>query len=207
MQMKGKAIMSLWDNLPREISAPMKGERIVFRVVAAETSNQYVEFDHYMTPGKGFSPTHMHEIQTQEWQIISGTATYVIDGVERTAQAGEKVVIPPRVFHIDPYNKTGSDQLHLLRKISPEGGSQLFFTTWFALACAESDDLTRPGYQFKPLPIAVIADALPAKSFTNDLPVWSQRLAIPIVALVGRLMGKRARYPELERRYFGASDK
>lgn len=193
----------LFKNLPREIAAPQKGERMVYHTTAEDTNGQYTEFDHYKAPGQGFSPTHMHESQSQEWKIISGTATYVVDGVEKTAQAGETVVIPAGKFHIDPYNKTGSDELHMLRKISPEGGSQLFFVTWFALACDESHDLTRPGYQFMPLPIAVIAQALPNKSFTSDLAVWLQKIAIPISALVGWLLGKRARYPALEKKYFG----
>ncbi|MBC8172010.1 MAG: cupin domain-containing protein [Anaerolineae bacterium] len=192
----------LFKNLPREIMAPVKGERMVFRITAEDTNGTYTEFDHFIAPGQGFSPTHMHETQTQKWEVVSGTAAYLVEGVEKTAKTGDRVVIPPGKFHIDPYNQTGSDELHLRRTISPEGGSQLFFTTWFVLACADSFDLKHPGYQFEPLPIAVLVHMLPAKSYTTDLPVWMQKIAIPVGALVGWLLGKRARYPELEQKYF-----
>jgi quercetin dioxygenase-like cupin family protein len=194
--------MDLWSNLPRSIAAPPKGETIRFTRTADETGRAYVEFEHTMGPGKGFAPAHLHATQSQEWHVQSGMATYTVDGVEKTAGAGETVVIPPGVAHIDPWNKAGAEPLVMLRKITPEGGSQSFFVTWFALACADSNRLTRPGYQFTPLQIAVIAQALPAKSYTTDLPVWMQRIGIPLGALIGRLLGMRARYPELEKQYF-----
>lgn len=192
----------LWTNLPREIAAPQKGERIVYLKTAEDTGGAYTEYDHYMEPSQGYSPTHIHADQTQEWKILAGTATYEVGGVEKTAGVGETVVIPPGAFHIDPWNKSGTETLHMLRKISPEGGSQLFFVTWFALACDESNRLTRPGYQYTPLQVAVVANQLPSKSFTSDLPVWMQRLGIPVLALIGWLMGIRARYPDLEKKYF-----
>jgi mannose-6-phosphate isomerase-like protein (cupin superfamily) len=192
----------LWSNLPRDIASSQKGERIVYQKTAQDTGGAYTEYDHYMEPGQGFSPTHIHEDQTQEWKILAGTAAYVVDGVEKMASAGETVVIPPGAFHIDPWNKDGSETLHMMRKISPEGGSQLFFVTWFALACDESPRLTRPGYQYTPLQVAVVANALPSKSFTSDLPIWMQKLGIPVLAFIGWLMGIRARYPDLEKKYF-----
>lgn len=182
----------------REIVGPGRGERIVFLKTAEETGGKFLEFEHYIQPGKGYSPDHIHVDQDERYEIVAGTATYVIEGVEKTAKAGETVIIPKNTNHVNPYNKTGKEVLQIHRVTTPEGGAQLFFTTWYALDRAGAKNLDKATLEMDPFQISVIAQYLPAKTFISRFPLFLQRIGLPILALIGRLLGYKVRYPELE---------
>jgi hypothetical protein len=182
----------------REIVGPGRGERIVFLKTAEETGGAFLEFEHYIQPGKGYSPDHIHVDQDEKYEIVSGVATYTIEGVEKTVQAGETVIISKNTNHVNPWNKTGTDVLQIHRVTTPEGGAQLFFTTWYALDRADGKNLEKPSLEMNPFQISVIAQYLPAKTFISRFPLFLQKIGLPLLALIGRLFGYKVRYPELE---------
>jgi len=47
-------------------------------------------------------PKHLHLTWTETFEIISGMAYYKLDGIQKTAKAGEKFVVLPRHLHIHP---------------------------------------------------------------------------------------------------------
>lgn len=190
--------------LPREIDAPARGERYVFLRTATDTNGAFLEFDHYMDAGCGFTNPHLHDTQEERYEILSGTATYSISEVEKTAQAGQTIVIPPGTEHINPWNKSGDGVLHIRRVNTPEGDAQLYFVTLLVLSRA-GWRLQRGTQELNLVQLAVVADAIAAKTYITRVPVWPQRLLMPVVAAFGRLIGYRARYPELEKRYFGGA--
>ncbi len=182
----------------REIEAPAKGEKIVFIQMAEDTNGAFLEFEQTIKPGKGYSPDHIHMDQDEQYDIRSGVATYVIEGAEKTAKAGETVVIPKHTNHVNPWNKTGTEDLVIHRKTTPEGGAGLFFTTWYALVRADALYLDKASLEMGPLQIAVVAQYLPAKTFITRFPLFLQQLGLPLLAVIGRLLGRKIRYPELE---------
>lgn len=183
---------------PIIIEAPHRGERMVFLKTAAETNGDYLEFDHYFKPGCGYSPEHVHIDQDEVYEVVSGAATYQIAGVEKTASAGETIRIQRGTYHVNPWNKTGTKELYLHRRTTPEGEAQLFFTTWFALDRAGGWGLLKPTMEMNTFQISVMQMYLPTKSYVGGIPIWMQQIGIPVFAWVGRLMGYKERYPELE---------
>src|SRR5450432_757224 len=119
----------------QSIEAPIKGERIVWRTTGEETGGATVIFDQYIQPGGGYTGDHIHILQVERNEVISGVATYSINGVTKTAQVGEHIDIPLKTIHQNPYNASDATQeLHLLREISPEMGIEIFFETTYGLA-------------------------------------------------------------------------
>lgn len=53
---------------------------------------------------------HLHVNWTETFEILKGTASYKINGIEKTAQAGETLQVLPRQLHIHPWN-TGDTEL------------------------------------------------------------------------------------------------
>lgn len=47
---------------------------------------------------------HIHLTWTETFEVISGTAYYKLDGVQKTLQAGEKFVVLPGHTHVHPWN-------------------------------------------------------------------------------------------------------
>lgn len=47
---------------------------------------------------------HYHVDWTETFEIITGTAHYKLNGVQKLAQAGEKIVMPPGQLQIHPWN-------------------------------------------------------------------------------------------------------
>jgi len=56
---------------------------------------------------EGATPTikpHLHMTWTETFEILQGTATCRIGDEERTLEAGDTVVVPPRTTHVHPWN-------------------------------------------------------------------------------------------------------
>lgn len=54
---------------------------------------------------------HMHKTWTETFEIISGTAKYKLDGIEKTIKAGETFIVQPGHFHIHPWCATDEVEL------------------------------------------------------------------------------------------------
>lgn len=47
---------------------------------------------------------HLHLTWTETFEIVRGTAFYKVDGVQKTAEAGDTFVVRPRQFHVHPWH-------------------------------------------------------------------------------------------------------
>jgi mannose-6-phosphate isomerase-like protein (cupin superfamily) len=123
-----------------ELVNPITGERIVFRKTAAETEGALLEMDDFwMRPGHR-APAHVHPGMRERWQLITGTASFVIGGVERSAKRGEVVVANPGVAH-QAWNAT-TEPVHLRIEMRPALRWETFVERLFAL----SADAHRSGH-------------------------------------------------------------
>jgi quercetin dioxygenase-like cupin family protein len=57
-------------------------------------------------------PEHLHLTWTETFEIISGTAYYKLDGIQKTAKAGEKFVVLARHLHIHPWNAGDTEMVY-----------------------------------------------------------------------------------------------
>lgn len=173
----------------QSLNNPCTGERIVFQQTEKDTGGALVEFDHYMSPRT--TPTfaeHVQINQTEQFEIVAGTANYRLNGIEHQSQAGETVIVPPGAFHINCWN-AGPTELQLRHSFRPALGSDFFFETMFTLAQAGKTNAQGEVNLFH---LAVIGRSIESQTYTAGIPIALQRLSLPILATLGRWLGYRA---------------
>jgi quercetin dioxygenase-like cupin family protein len=115
-----------------ELVNPITGERIVFRRTAAATDGGLLEMEAFWTrPGRR-AAEHVHPEMQERWDVIAGTASVRVDGVEWTAGPGETIVAEPGVPHL-AWNPTAKP-VHLRIQMRPALDWETFVERLFALA-------------------------------------------------------------------------
>lgn len=169
---------------------PITGERIVFR----ETGPERLVIDHFLKPHTGTFAEHIQLNQQERFTILSGTAAYRLNGVNRTAYAGEVIVVPRGAAHRNPWNESNEGMI-FRHETTPDLGSAVFFESLFSLA--QEGRINQQG-EVSPLQVIVIGAGLESQTYTTGIPISLQRLMIPLLGALGRRLGYPARYP-LER--------
>lgn len=109
----------------RTLRNPRTGETITFTRTSADTGGEVFEMSYTMAPGAAIADEHCHPHQAMTINVLSGTLTCTIDGVDRKIPAGEKVVIPPGTFHFQR-NDSG-EEVHAVEQYRPALRMQEFF--------------------------------------------------------------------------------
>ena len=78
------------------IENPRTGEQIVFEV---RTRELLVMQSTWTRHGRR-AAEHVHPTMEERYDVLAGTAAFRIAGMERTAAAGETVVVPPGTPHL-----------------------------------------------------------------------------------------------------------
>jgi len=173
------------------LNNPYTGERIVFEQTEQDTGGALVAFEHFMLPRTMPTfPEHVQLNQEERFEIISGTARYRLNGVEGQAHAGETVIIPPGAIHINCWN-ADPEALKMRHSFRPALGTDIFFETIFTLAM---NGKTNTKGEVNLLQLAVIGNEIESQTFNAGIPLPLQRSALPVLAMIGKLLGYRARY-------------
>ena len=173
------------------LSNPYTGERIIFEQTERDTGGSLVAFKHVMSPRSTPTfPEHVQLNHEERFEILAGTARYRLDGVDRQAGAGETVIVPAGVIHINCWN-AGPEELQMRHSFRPALGTDIFFETLFTLAM---NGKTNSRGEVNLLQLAVIANEIESQTFNAGIPIPVQRLALPALAMIGRLLGYRTRY-------------
>ena len=183
---------------------PLTGERMVFRKTAHETNGTLLEIEFFIKPhtGKGLG-AHIHPSFDERFEIITGSARYMIGQDEYSAAAGDVVVLPMAIAHVHPWN-AGDDVLHVRRVIQfskPEmsmlTGSEAFLETLYALA--QQGKVGKNGLPKNFLQTVVVAQAIQPTTYAAGLPLVFQRSLFGALAAYGRARGYKAYYPALSK--------
>lgn len=170
------------------IDNPAMGARIVFRDTAEETNGELLRFDFYVRPSTHVLHPHLHPVQEERFEVVSGRMEGQIDGDPRTAEAGTVIVNQPGTPHA--WWNAGDEEAHLVVEFRPALKTATLFETSFALA--QQGKVRSTGLPKNPLQLAVIYDEY--KNETSAAKSY-QRLAMTILAPIGRALGFRAQYP------------
>jgi mannose-6-phosphate isomerase-like protein (cupin superfamily) len=181
---------------------PLTGERMVFRKTAHDTNGTLLEIEFFIKPhsGKGLG-AHIHPSFDERFEIITGSACYMIGHDECFAAAGDVVVLPKAIAHVHPWN-VGDDVLHVRRVIQfsrPEksmlAAIEAFLETLYALA--QQGKVGNNSLPKNFLQRMVVAQAIQPATYVAGLPVVFQRSLFGALAAYGRAWGYKAYYPAL----------
>jgi quercetin dioxygenase-like cupin family protein len=179
---------------------PITGERMVFDTTARDSNGLLLEIEFFIQPNTGRGlPAHFHPSFDERFEILSGSARYIVGDVEHPADAGDEIVLPRGIPHIHPWN-VGNDVLHV-RKITqldkPDKDlllkSEAFFETLYALA--QEGKTGADGLPKNLLQKVVVGQALEPASYSATPPLWIQRPLLGLLAAIGRAFGYSGYYP------------
>ena len=179
---------------------PLTGERMVFRKTAHYTNGMLLEIEFFIKPHTGKRlGAHIHPSFDERFEIITGSACYIVGQDEYPAAAGDVVVLPKAIAHVHPWN-AGNDILHVRQVIQfskPEMSMlvsiEAFLETLYALA--QQGKMGGNGTFKDPLQGVVTAQAIEPTTYIAGLPIWIQRPLFGVLAPIGRALGYKAFYP------------
>jgi quercetin dioxygenase-like cupin family protein len=157
---------------------------------AGDTDGRYMQSETRVRPGGAVSVVHRHRECTERFEVLEGELTLQLDGQTRSLLAGEQVTIAPGVAH--HYANTSDEDVVFRFDVWPAARFEAMVVTLFALGTeGKTDAKGAPS----PLQMAVILDEYGDVLELVGPPRWLQRLAIGVLARIGRARGLRASYP------------
>lgn len=181
------------------LTDPGSQTRLIVQRTARDTAGRALEVEVFYPPGRGkeANQPHFHQSFEEDFEVISGVATYKLGGLERTAKAGERLSIPRGAVHLNPWN-AGSEVLRLRQFIeldSPDRRTleafEDLFETLFGLA-GEGKIGARGQPRF--WQAAVLLRSLQPSSYAAGIPIPLQRGLLALLSGIGRTLGYSSRY-------------
>jgi quercetin dioxygenase-like cupin family protein len=166
-----------------ELIHPITGDRVKYLEVGGET----FRVDQIRMPGKFSIEGHIHALQTESFELLSGKARYMANGKESTLRPGEKVSFPPGTPHVNPWND-GDEEMHIIQSVSPALDFDVLHET---LIVGAGRGYVRTDGSTKLLPMCVILHHTQSKTYSAKLPRGLQQVLFVLLAPVGRLLGYR----------------
>lgn len=167
------------------LEVPQSGERVTFLATAADTGGELLRMELILEPGGAVPVAHVHPRQEERFAVRGGLLGWHLDGQEGTASPGEVLVVAPGVVH-RVWN-AGDERTKAIVEFQPALATEAWFEAYGALAAAGKLDSTGMP---RLLDAAVILARMPGVLYAASPPVWLQRVGLPVLALVGRLLGR-----------------
>ncbi len=172
-------------------SNPNTGEFVEFIETSKETNGSHVSVKSTLKQGGGFKVGHLHPSADEIFEVISGTLSYQLNGVEGAVKAGEKIFLPKGQPHAH-WNAQAED-LVMIQTITPCLDVDRFLETLFGLAADGRLDKTgQPPF----LQIMIWLRELNNKTYLAAIPVSVQDFLAVMLTPIAKLLGYKTFYPK-----------
>jgi len=172
------------------ISNTVMAGTVKFIKTAADTDGELLEMEATFNTAVDSVPEHYHPFQDENFEVLSGMVSVILKGRERTYVTGEKFEFPRNVPH-KFCGAAGSEEARIIWQIRPALDSETFIETTYGLA---SDGKTKDTGLPNLFQMAVIFQTFNKELHLMKPHLIVQKIAIAILAPIGRLLGYRARY-------------
>jgi quercetin dioxygenase-like cupin family protein len=172
-----------------KITNPRTGQVMIFLKTGAETKGELLQIECFSPLSPEREPEHIHPFQENNFEIISGSCIFRLNGKEQVVEPGQSIHIPANVPH--HFWNGGDTVAHYLQEFKPALKIDCFFETFFALA--RDGKLNKKGIpNFFHVSIIGLAHK---DEIRLTKPLWAlQYITYKILAPFGKLMGYRADY-------------
>ena len=171
------------------IDNPISGERITFRETAADTDGELLAIDLELSPDGHVPGAHVHPLQEERFEVVSGTMRFRRGLRTVIARAGDLVVVPPRTAH--RFENAGSDTAHVRVEVRPALRMEELFETTVALAReGRTDSRGMP----RPLDLALFMSEFEAEVRAPFAPAGLVRAFIAPLRWLAKRRGLDVRY-------------
>jgi mannose-6-phosphate isomerase-like protein (cupin superfamily) len=171
------------------VENPVTGERFTFTHTAASTGGELLAFDFALKPGGAVPMPHVHPVQSERFEVVSGQMRFRVGRRTVVAGPGEVVVVEPGVAH--SFANAGEDDARLRVEVRPALAMEDMFADVVALA--EAGRMRASGMPRSPLDLALLARTYDQEAHAPLLGLRMQRILLaPLVALARRRERRRA---------------
>jgi quercetin dioxygenase-like cupin family protein len=132
---------------------PVTGERFTFTHTTASTNGELLAFDFALRPGGAVPMPHVHPIQTERFEVTSGTMRFKVGRETVIAKAGDVVEVAPGVTH--SFANAGDDEAQLHVEVRPALKMEQMFAE--VIEMAQSGRMTKRGMPRNPFRLAMLA--------------------------------------------------
>ena len=168
---------------------PISGERLTVLLGADDTDGRYLAAAMELPAGAQRVGEHAHPTLVEAVQVRRGTVVLRLDGKDRVARPGERLVIPRNARHV--LVNEGEGDAEVLLEVWPARRFELLVATMMGLAREGHTDASGTP---DPLQLAVIAREFADEVRFSGLTGLLQETVFTALAPVGRLLGRRPFY-------------
>lgn len=162
------------------------GERVTFTGITRGPDGDRLEAQGIAQPGAG-PAMHVHYLQEEAAEVVSGRLGYqLLGGEEKFAGLGELVMWPPGTGH--KWWNAGDTELRFKGWCSPPGNLEFFLGALFA--SMKEGSTGRPSL----FDAAFLLRRYRGEYAMLELPPVVRRVALPILYVIGRVLGKYEKY-------------
>src|SRR5215207_7785773 len=161
---------------------PVTGERFTFTDTAGTTDGELLAFELALRPGGAVPIPHVHPIQTERFEVVSGRMRFRLGLRTRTAGPGDVVEVAPGVLH--GFANAGDEEARMRVEVRPALAMEQLFADVIALARAGR--MTRRGLPRNPLELAVLARTYDQEAHAPFMSVGVQRALLAPLVLAAR---------------------
>ena len=184
------------------IENPLTQSRTIVLKSDAETQGSGWLLEHHSIPhAPPDIPEHLHLTWTETFEIIAGEAFYKLDGVQKTAAAGDTILVPPRHTHIHPWNAGETELVYRQCNVFDPPNAQAVqdvlgvFATRAGLA--REGKVNQRGEPKNPLQQAATLKTLNKHGgYDAKLPRWVQDMLAATLGSLAEALGYRAIDPQ-----------
>jgi mannose-6-phosphate isomerase-like protein (cupin superfamily) len=181
---------------------PITGRRTVFNRTASSSGGTAYDTEVLYRPhtGREANNPHYHRSFDEKFEVLSGVATYAINGVKHQALAGQTITIPRGTVHLNPWNAT-DENLHLRHYFELDQPDFVALKTYediyeTLIGLARDSKIKPDGTPKSFLQLAVLLHAVQPHSYAAGVPEFVQRALFGALASIGRAAGYRVSYPQ-----------
>lgn len=158
------------------------GEKLQMWRELGEDGQEVLRLRGSLPPGREGPPPHVHAGQAEDGMVTAGVLRAQVGGEQKTVRAGESAVFPAGVAHA--WWNGGPELLEFEGRAVPAGDLDRYLQGVFAVLNASEKD--RPSvFHF-----AHVAWRHRHTQRTEQPPVLVQRLLLPLIVLLGHVLGK-----------------
>jgi quercetin dioxygenase-like cupin family protein len=169
---------------------PVTGERFTFTDTASSTDGELLAFDFALRPGGAVPLPHVHPIQTERFEVVSGQMRFRVGLRTFVAGPGDVVEVAPGVAH--SFANAGEQEARLHVEVRPALAMEEMFGE--VVAMARAGRMTRRGRPRNPLDFALLARTYDREAHAPLLGLRIQRLLLaPLVFAARRRRSARPR--------------
>jgi quercetin dioxygenase-like cupin family protein len=171
------------------VENPVTGERFTFTHTAASSGGELLAFDFALAPRGVVPMPHVHPIQSERFEVVSGRTRFRVGLRTVVAEPGDVVLVEPGVAH--SFANAGEDEARLRVEVRPALAMEEMFADVIALA--RDGRMSSRGMPRNLLDLALLARTYDREAHAPLLGLRLQRLLLaPLVALARRRERRRA---------------